>query len=262
MHDSEPLITIDSRVPQHMRDLDDVRRALGLHPPSHEQVQPDELRLMLQEDHLEIWDETSRRRGFRVDFSGIDTRTGSGGLSRHQPLGRAVGGREARRSGTSFSVIDATAGFGHDAFLLACMGHMVEAIERNPVIHFLLESSINHAARDPELSSAMGDRLRCVHADSTLLLREHDPVDVVYLDPMFGTDTHGSALPKKKAQLLRRLAGPPAGDRELFEAAITCSRRRVVVKRTNSDEPLAPDPDLQISGKIARYDIYLTGTGT
>ena len=261
MYDSEPLITIESNAPSRVVELDGIRSRLGLAETPHTRVQPGELRLILQEDHIEIWDETSRHHGSRVDFSGIDVRTGTGNLSRHQPLGRAVGDRAGRRSGASYSIIDATAGFGHDAFLLACMGHVVEAVERHPVIHYILACSISQAVRDPGLAAVMGDRLRSVHADSIQALREHEPVDVVYLDPMFGSESHGSALPKKKAQLLRHLAGPPHGDQELFDAAIACSKRRVVVKRSAGDTPLVPDPSLQISGKIARYDIYLTSPG-
>lgn len=255
----DPLITIQSNSASRDGQLEHIRSRLGLPAPQEAGVGPGELRITLEEDHIQIWDETSRRRGSRVDFSGIDTRTGAGGLSRHQPLGRAVGGREGRRTGASCSIIDATAGFGHDAFLLACMGHEVEAVERHPVIHFLLESSIEHASHHPVLGPAMGDRLVPLLADSIDILQEHDPVDVVYLDPMFGDDHRGSALPKKKAQLLRRLAGPPGSVRNLFDAAVSCSTRRVVVKRSTGDAPLVSNPDLQVSGKIARYDIYLTG---
>lgn len=253
----DPLITIESTSSDRRAEIDSLCRQLNLGAPPEKGVRPGEIRLVLHDHHVEIMDETSRRRGTRVDFSNIDTRTGSGNTSRNQPLGRAVVDRASRRAGVSHSIIDATAGFGHDAFMLACMGHHVTAIECDPVIHFLLHSSIRNAESDPMLSTAMGDRLGSIHGDSIDVLSRHDPVDMVYLDPMFEEASHGSALPKKRAQLLRRLAGPSGNDRELFDAAMTCATRRVVVKRAAGDEPLVAGPDHSVSGKIARYDVYL-----
>ena len=69
--------------------------------------------------------------GFSVDFTGIDLRTGTGNLSRKQPLPRAIG-KETK------TVVDATAGLGHDAVLLACMGYDVIAVERSPIVAALL----------------------------------------------------------------------------------------------------------------------------
>ena len=253
----DPLITIDSASPSRRDELDSLRERLRIGRPTGERILPGEIRLVLRDDHIEIRDETSRRRGSRVDFSGIDTRTGTGNVSRNQPLGRAVGDRSSRRSGIFHSVIDATAGFGHDAFMLACMGHRVTAVECDPVIHHLLESSIGHARTDSRLSDAMGDRLESIHADSVEILSRIDPVDIVYLDPMFEKVNRGSALPRKRAQLLRLLAGPPRDTLELFEAARACATKRVVVKRASGDPPLVPDPDHHVAGKIARYDVYL-----
>lgn len=253
----DPLITIKSNSPARRNEIDSLRHHLNLAAPPEERVRPGEIRLILHDHHVEIMDETCRRRGTRVDFSNIDTRIGSGNISRNQPLGRAVVDRASRRAGASHTIIDATAGFGHDAFMLACMGHTVTAIEHNPVIHFILENSIRNAESDPVLSTAVQDRLGLIQGDSVDILSHHDPVDMVYLDPMFGEGDHGSALPKKRAQLLRLLAAPPGNDRELFDAAMCCATRRVVVKRAAGDKPLIPGPDHHVAGKIARYDVYL-----
>ncbi len=253
----DPLITIDSTSSDRRTEVDSLRHDLGLQAPPEERVRPGEIRLVLHDHHVEVMSETSVRRGTRVDFSNVDTRTGSGNISRNQLLGRAVADRSARRTGASHSIIDATAGFGHDAFMLACMGHDITAIECNPVIHFLLQSSIRNAESDPLLSAAMGDRLRSIHGDSVDILSGHAPVDTVYLDPMFEVTNHRSALPKKRAQLLRLLAGSPRDSCELFDAAMSRATRRVVVKRSTGAEPLVARPDHSVSGKIARYDIYL-----
>lgn len=254
------LVSIESRNKARQEEAGLISKRLGIPIRGGEEIEPGEIRLVLLDDRIEIWDSSSRRKGALVDFSGIDVRTGSGNLTRQQPLARAIGGRSDRRLGTSLSIIDATAGFGHDAFMLACMGHHVIAIEREPLVHLLLDDSHTRAVADPELGPALGDRLQVVHGDSTAMLLDMDPVDVIYLDPMFDLSTRSSALPKKRAQLLRTLVPAASGDTELFRIALLRARNRVVVKRASGDPPLVPTPDLQVPGKIARYDVYLPGS--
>ncbi|MCA9289689.1 MAG: class I SAM-dependent methyltransferase, partial [Phycisphaerales bacterium] len=80
-----------------------------------------DLVLGLVDDILELRTLDARRgTGVRVDFRPVDLRTGAGNLSTKQPLARAVGPRGRR-------VLDATAGLGGDAFLIACLGHHVVA---------------------------------------------------------------------------------------------------------------------------------------
>ena len=254
------LVSIESRNKARQEEAGSISKRLGIPIRGGKEIEPGEIRLVLLDDRIEVWDSTSRRKGALVDFSGIDVRTGSGNLSRQQPLARAIGGRSDRRLGTSLSIIDATAGFGHDAFLFACMGHHVIAIEREPLVHLLLDDSHTRAVVDPELGPALGGRLQVVHGESTAMLLDLDPVDVIYLDPMFDLSTRSSALPKKRAQLLRALVPPAPRDEELFRIALSRARNRVVVKRASGDPPLVPTPDLQVSGKITRYDIYLPGS--
>ena len=71
----DTLITIDSASPSRRDELDSLRERLRIGRPTDERVLPGEIRLVLRDDHIEIRDETSHRRGSRVDFSGIDTRT-------------------------------------------------------------------------------------------------------------------------------------------------------------------------------------------
>ena len=99
--------------------------------------------------------------------------------------------------------------------------------------------------------------MRVVSGDSISNLESIDPVDVVYLDPMFTNPGRSSALPRKRAQLLRRIVEPDSDGESLFHAAMGVAGKRVVVKRAVGDEPLVPGPNLHVSGKIARYDVYL-----
>ncbi len=208
--------------------------------------------LAVRDDVTELRDEEVRPgRGMIVDFSSIDLRTGAGNLSRKQPLPRAIG-RETK------TVLDATAGFGYDAALLACMGFEVQAVERSPVIAALLEDGLRRALLDEELNRAIGDRLRIQTGDSRDILEHLDPKpDAVYIDPMFPEKRRKSALAKKHIRLVRQIVGDDPDARQLLEVAMIHARKRVIVKRPTYAEPLKADPDLSFAGKLVRYDVYL-----
>jgi len=249
-------VTVQSRCPDRDDEAVSLASRIGLTLVTDGDVIPEgEMRIILLSDRMELWDQFSRRKGMRIDFEGIDRRVGNGSLSHKQPLAKAIG-----RS--SETVVDATAGLGHDSFLMACMGWHVQAIERHPVISTLLIESVRAAMDHPEISTAIEDRLIVHEGDALKILAgmESDPPDVVYLDPMF-QDVHGSALPRKPAQVLRRIVSPddPEEERRLFESSMKIARQRVVVKRSDKAAPLVEDVDTSFHGKIVRYDVYLTG---
>ena len=80
--------------------------------------------------------------------------------------------------------------------------------------------------------------------------------DVIYMDPMFEPRKR-SALPRKPAQVLRKIVGHDDDVMDLFKIAMKTARNRVVVKRTDDARPLVEDPDMCHRGKIVRYDVYL-----
>jgi 16S rRNA (guanine1516-N2)-methyltransferase len=187
-----------------------------------------------------------------VDFVG-----GPLGYSRKLPGSRllfhAIG-----RIDTHPTVIDATAGLGRDAFLLAHKGYRVIAIERSPVIAALLEDGIKRAMSSPELKEMLCDRLRLVVGDARVFLRQiplAEAPDVVYLDPMFPPRTK-SAKVKKESTVLRCIVGNDEDAGELLEAARGIARRHVVVKRMRPSPPIAPGVTRTYQGKSTRYDIY------
>lgn len=192
-----------------------------------------------------------------VDFAGgaLQHRRLFGG-GRDQPLGRAVG----LRSGTRPTVLDATAGLGRDAFVLACLGCRVTLLERSAVIAALLRDGLLRALHAPETAEIVSQRMHLVHADAIghmQSLDEQQRPDVVYLDPMY-PHRDKSALVKKEMRMLQQLLGPDQDSARLLEAALGCARRRVVVKRPRSAPALAgPEPAMAIHGKNTRYDVYV-----
>ena len=199
------------------------------------------------------WWELRDRRDARltplhVDFINADFRRYRAGLSRRQPLARALGKAQF--------VADATAGLAQDAFRLALMGYRVTAIERCATLAALVRDGLRRLNETPH---ALGDRLQLLTGDARNLLTSLAPrPDVVYLDPMFPAKRNTSAAVRKELKWLRDLVGEDADAHELFEAARRSATNRVVVKRPDHAPPLVPNPAASIPGKLVRYDIYST----
>ncbi len=159
------------------------------------------------------------------------------------------------------SVVDATAGLGRDAVLMALAGAQVTALERSPVVAAVLRDGLERARRHgaADLVVAVTERLRLVEGDATMYLTrlsEADRPEVVYLDPMFPARTRGSAV-KKEMRICRLAAGEPDDADALFGAARRAARRRVVVKRSPDAAWLAGrPPHHQQRGKAVRFDVY------
>ncbi|MBC7751557.1 MAG: class I SAM-dependent methyltransferase [Candidatus Saccharibacteria bacterium] len=167
------------------------------------------------------------------------------------------------------NIIDATAGLGHDALLLAWLGASVTMVERHPILAALLMDAKAQAIRfsDERLHHAV-NRMTVVFAKSEAYLVDHaihSAVDVVYLDPMFpkaATDKK-QPLVKKEMQILQHLLSIPRhsdvdidwGD-ALLPLAMNVAKR-VVVKRPRLAEPLAGiEPAHRWLGDACRFDGY------
>lgn len=177
------------------------------------------------------------------------------GGGRRELLARAVGVRHGR----SPTVIDATAGLGRDAFVLAALGCSVTLLERSPIIAALLDDAIDRARKAPELQQTMQRmELKCVDAID-YLKREimSEQADVIYLDPMYPHRLK-SALVKKEMRLLRLLVGDDPDSSRLLDLARERAKFRVVVKRPAGAEYLGGElPNAEIKGPNTRYDLYI-----
>ena len=189
------------------------------------------------------------------DFTGgaVGHRLRAGG-GRGQALPRAAGFSKGRTP----DVIDATAGLGRDAFLLASLGAKVTLIERAPQIHALLEDGMARArAAGGEAGEAIA-RMTLVLGDAKQLLPKM-AAEVVLVDPMH-PPRGNSALVKKEMRLLREIVGSDEDALELMQVALKAASKRVVLKWPLRAAPLAglPPPSHQIRGKTTRYDVFMT----
>ena len=181
----------------------------------------------------------------RVDFSADAIQQRARDELRGQHLLRAVG--------TGLEVLDATAGLGRDAFLLASAGNRLHLLDREPAIYALLADGLRRAAADPDLAPVVERmRLHCADFRDWSGARRYD---VVYLDPMFPRPEK-RARGKKEMVFLQRLAGE-GEESGLLAKALGCARGRVVVKRPPREAWMdAAEPSFSYRGRVSRYDVY------
>ena len=190
----------------------------------------------------------------RVDFvDGASAHRRLHGGGSGQMIAKAVGVQAGFRP----HVLDATAGLGRDAFVLATLGCRVEMIERQPLVAALLEDGLQRASVDAEVAAIVA-RMQLHCADAIELMRHwaSDIPQVIYLDPMF-PQRDKSALVKKEMRLFKPLVGADLDAPALLEAALALASHRVVVKRPRKAPLIAGvKPAYALEGKSSRYDIY------
>lgn len=187
-----------------------------------------------------------------VDFAGgkLAHRQRFGG-GRGQAIARAAG----LKQGKNPSVIDATAGLGRDAFVLASLGSEVILLERSPVVAALLEDGLQRAAGLQALIPIIS-RMELRTGQAAGLLKGLS-ADVVYLDPMY-PHREKAALVKKEMRIFRELVGEDADAGELLPLALHSARQRVVIKRPAYAPPLAGmEPSMAITTRNHRFDVYV-----
>lgn len=211
------------------------------------------LLLWLSGERLELRESGTSTGPVYVDFAhgAADYRRKHRG---REPLARAVGYKPA----TPPEVLDATAGLGRDAFMLAALGCRLRLIERSPVAAALLADGLRRAALHED-TAPIAARMQLIRADAVEYLRqlaEAQRPAVIYLDPMY-PERRKSALVKKEMRLFRRLVGEDQDADALLQAALQAARRRVVVKRPRHAPPLAGQPpSFTLSSENTRYDVY------
>lgn len=212
--------------------------------------------LVWGEQHLELrkLDEPKLGPVF-VDFvEGAVAHRRKFGGGRGQSIAKAVG----LKAGANPTVVDATAGLGRDAFVLASLGCQVTMLERHPVVAALLADGLQRAQQDSEIGGWVSERmsLRSGSALENLQQLGFTP-DVVYLDPMF-PHRQKSALVKKEMRVFQSLVGADLDADALLPAALAVAGKRVVVKRPDYAGYLNEmTPSMSIETKSNRFDVYV-----
>ena len=192
--------------------------------------------------------------GIFVDFvTGAMAHRRKFGGGRGEAVAKAVG----IKGGYLPDVIDATAGLGRDAFVLAALCCRVRMLERHPVVAALLDDGLRRGYADAEIGGWLRERLTLLHVVSQQALSDITPApDVVYLDPMY-PHRQKSAMVKKEMRVFQSLVGPDEDADALLEPARRLAKKRIVVKRPDYAPPLAGvATQSAVVTKSHRFDIY------
>ena len=184
---------------------------------------------------------------------------------------------QAAKITSDSTVIDATAGFGHDSLILASTGAQVIMLEQQPLMALLLLAEQLRMNALPNWQKLMS-RLQIINTGALSyfamlqaeVIDDLKAIDVVYLDPMFPEDSYQDSKTGKGAkvgkqmQALHQLARPPTLEEEsqLLQSAQAIVRQvagqgRVVVKRPQLAPLLAhQQPSESWHNEAVRFDGY------
>ncbi len=228
MSASNPLVRVEPLAPSFAAVAGQWAQRLGL----PQELAEAEFALQVGEAGLQLQLLEAQAPGpVRVDFvEGAAAHRRQFGGGSGQMIAKAVGIQPGIRP----RVLDATAGLGRDAFVLATLGCEVSLIERQPLIAALLEGN----------------------AIELMQQWRGEPPQVIYLDPMF-PHRDKSALVKKEMRLFRPFVGDDLDAPALLSAALELASHRVVVKRPRKAPAIdGSKPGYSLEGKSSRYDIY------
>jgi len=198
--------------------------------------------LYLNSDRLELIQKDSRAKPLSINFNSQKLNYRSKNI-RQELINKAIG-----KKNKNLNIIDATAGLGQDAFLLAKTGHNLSLIERSNIVAALLEDAISRS--ELKLNLVYGDAI-------TILAKLSYKPEIIYLDPMY-PKSNKKAAQKKGMQFFREILTNESDSQQLLEHALKAASKRIIVKRPIKANYLNNQkPDAQIKGKTTRFDIYL-----
>lgn len=203
------------------------------------------------EERLSLWIPEGRETPLSVDFShGKQGYRLDPDRVRHERLVKALGKPREDR----WRVLDATAGLGRDAALIAQAGFQVLLIERSPLVHALLADGLSRAPVD------LAERMTLLPCKDSREFGESG-LHAVYLDPMFPSREKSAAI-KKDLLWLQWLNDYPDVEEEvaMLDWARAQSPHRIVVKRPAKATHLGgQSPGFSQKGKAVRFDVYPLG---
>jgi 16S rRNA (guanine1516-N2)-methyltransferase len=173
---------------------------------------------------------------------------------KRRDAGKKQGLVRACKPKAGLRIIDATAGWGRDAAVLASFGAEVLMLERSPIMSALLDDALQQ--RDRNSNSTL--KLKLVNQDAIMYLNSLSPEeypDVIYIDPMHPS-RQKAALVKKDLQVLQQMIGADEDALTLINVARRRVLQKVVVKWPQQLVPLT-DPSASIDGKTVRFDLYM-----
>ncbi|MCB0356066.1 MAG: class I SAM-dependent methyltransferase [Bdellovibrionales bacterium] len=206
---------------------------------------------------LERWQLTSHHHKNFKPFT-INFNTGSylqiykKGVSKQDPLAKAIGVKLGKKK-----ILDLTAGWLKDTWMLLNLGCTVTACENNRIVFELLQNAIEIDSKDTTYAKLFAHlQLKFINSLEFIKSENLSQWDVIYLDPMFPYRGK-TALAGKEMQLLQKLIDSEDSPEALLSGVLQQKTKRVVVKRPLKGPELAAGVSFTVSGKSSRFDVYL-----
>ncbi|WP_222987457.1 class I SAM-dependent methyltransferase [Psittacicella hinzii] len=157
-------------------------------------------------------------------------------------------------------ILDATAGFGQDSFLLTTAGANVLMLERNPVIGLLLADGLNRLKNQSPEQVNLNLRFPVsITTNAGKNICKSLNFTSVYLDPMY-PHKESSAKVNKKMQSIQEIVGLDHDTDDLFRAAQSLNASRIVVKRPKNAPFLGnKETNDSVKSPSHRFDLYYLG---
>lgn len=249
-------MVIHTPFPENRPYLEQIEQKFALPAWTQNHAQGKDFKLIYDQLGLQLFKSDEPKLGaIQVDFvTGASAHRRKFGGGKGQAIAKAVG----LNKGATPHVLDATAGLGRDAFVLASLGCQVTLHERHPVVAALLYDGLQRAYQDADIGPWMQSNMAMAFGSSHALLAATTcQPDVVYLDPMF-PHREKSALVKKEMRVFQTLVGDDHDADGLFDFAYALASKRVVVKRPDYAPFLNnKKPSMQITTKKNRFDVYV-----
>jgi len=208
--------------------------------------------LTYRDDCLKLIDkDLLKKGGLMVDIEPRQGEQRSWPAPKEGALAQAIG-RKTR------TVVDATTGWAQDSLHIFRMGYELTCIERSPVMLELLADAFLRLEQLSWVKSLVLPIPELMSGNAIDILPQlAQAPDCIYIDPMFPAKRKKSALPKKSMLILRDLLGDDMDREVLFEAALSSTAKKVVVKSPSYAEPLGGKPAQSFNSKLLRYDVYV-----
>lgn len=163
--------------------------------------------------------------------------------------------------GNNSTIIDATAGFAQDSFLLAHYGFKVHMLEQSNIVSSLILDAMARGLKTPCVSDIIKNNLKFTNINSIeylKTLKTEEYPDVIYLDPMFN-ELNKKSLPNKNMYALRQIIDSNLDKNILLETALEKAKNRVVIKNSIKYPFFSSNKKINFSllGKSCRFDVYI-----
>jgi len=150
------------------------------------------------------------------------------------------------------TVLDCTAGFGRDSFLLESMGHDVTMIENSPIVAMLLKNALRR-------SNNINIKLFFGNAYD-YMKHSNEKYDYIYIDFMF-EKLKNKSLSSKNDEALKMISFNDNNKNKIIQLAQSVSNKKVIVKEPRNTVSGILKPNYIIKTKLLKYNIYLRNDG-